>query len=56
MALTFYTSVAVQNVRKVWGLIPTFVEVTREKLVRGLFGPPPSYVGLSNADKSVTVN
>ena len=30
------------KVRKFWGLIPTFVEVTGEKLVAGaLFGPPP---------------
>ena len=36
MALKFYTSVAKSlklKVRKIWGLIPTFVEVTGEKLV-----------------------
>ena len=41
MALTFYTSVAKGlklKVRKSWGLIPTFAEVTGEKLVGGL--PP----------------
>ena len=45
--LKFYTSVAnglKLKVRKIWGLIPTFIEVTGEKLVgRGLFAPslPP---------------
>ena len=41
--LKFYTSVAKGlklKVRKFWGLIPTFVEVTGEKLVGG--GLPPS--------------
>ena len=43
--LIFYTSVAKGlklKVRKVWGLIPTFVEVTGEKLVggRNAFYPP----------------
>ena len=36
MALKFNTSMAKGlklNVRKFWGLIPTFVEVAREKLV-----------------------
>ena len=28
------------NVRKFWELIPMFAEVTEEKLVGGLFGPP----------------
>ena len=28
------------KVTKYWGLIPTFVEVTEEKLVGGLFWPP----------------
>ena len=31
-----------------WGLIPTFVEVTREKLVEGLFTPPPSILNRVN--------
>ena len=44
--LKFYTSVAKGLkliVRKFWGLIPTFVEVTEGKLVGrgGLFAPPP---------------
>ena len=40
MALKFYTGVAKEMkliVRKFWGLIPTFVEVTWEKLVREPF-------------------
>ena len=40
MAFTFYTNVAKGlelKVRKFWGLIRTFVEATREKLVGGLF-------------------
>ena len=42
--LKFYTSVAKGlklKVRKFWGLIPTFVEVTVEKVVWGPFQPPP---------------
>ena len=42
MALKFYTSVAKESklkVRKFFGLIPTFVEVTGEKLVGGVFYP-----------------
>ena len=27
--------------RQLWGVIPMFVEVTGEKLVGGLFSPPP---------------
>ena len=47
MALNFYTSVEKAlklKVRKFWGLIPTFAEVTGEKLVEGggeLFAPHP---------------
>ena len=44
IALKFYISVAnglKLKVRKFWGLIPTFVEVTEEKLVGGLFAPHP---------------
>ena len=40
MALKFYTSAAKGlklKVRKFRGLIPSFVEVTREKLVRAFF-------------------
>ena len=42
--LIFYTSVAKGlklKVRKLGSLTPTFVEVTGEKLVEGLFGTPP---------------
>ena len=42
--LKFHTSVVKGlklKVRKFWGLIPTIVEVTREKLVRGPFCPTP---------------
>ena len=54
VVLEFYTSVAKRlklKVRKFWGLIPTFVEVTGEKLVGwgkggwgviGVFLTPPS--------------
>ena len=41
--LKFYTGVAKGlklKVRKFWGLIPMFVEVTEEKLVGGFFAPP----------------
>ena len=44
MILKFYTSVSkglILTVRKFCGLIPTFVEVTGERLVGGLFAPPP---------------
>ena len=53
MTLKFYTSVAKGlkqlkrfkrfkglKVKKFLGLIPTFVEVTREKLVKGIFATP----------------
>ena len=43
MALKSYTSVVKGlklKVRKFWGLIPTFIEVTGEKLVGGLLAPP----------------
>ena len=42
MGFKFCISVAKelrQKVRKFWGLISTFVEVTREKVVGGLFAP-----------------
>ena len=48
MALKFYTSEAKGlklKVRMFWGLIPTIVEVTGEKLVGGLFAPT-SWIGL----------
>ena len=44
MILKFYTSLSkglILTVRKFRGLIPTFVEVTGERLVGGLFAPPP---------------
>ena len=45
MALKFYISVAEglkpKKVRNFLGLIPTFVEVTRGKLVRAFFAPSP---------------
>ena len=44
MSLKSYASVAKGlklKVRKFWELIPKFVEVTREKLVGGLFAPIP---------------
>ena len=40
--LKFYSSMARElklKVRKFWGLSPTFVKVTGEKLVGGLFAP-----------------
>ena len=43
MALKFYTSLTKGlklKVRKFWELIPTFVEVTGEKLVGGSFCTP----------------
>ena len=48
MNLKFYTSVAKGfklKVRKFYGLVPTFVEVTGEKLVgrEGLFALPPPH-------------
>ena len=44
MTLTFYTSVTKGlklKVRKIWGLNPTFVEVTGAKLTGGLFASHP---------------
>ena len=44
MNLKLYTSVAKRlkiKVRMFWSLISTFVEVTEEKLVGGLFATPP---------------
>ena len=39
------------KVRKFWGLIPTFVEVTKEKLVgRPFWTLPPSWIGLSRVN------
>ena len=44
MNLKFYTSVAKRlklKVWKFWALVPTFLEVTGEKLLGGSFAPPP---------------
>ena len=49
MALKFYASVTKGlklRGRKFWELIPTFVVVTGEKLVGGIFGSSPSSIGL----------
>ena len=51
MVLKFYSSVTKAlklKVRKFWGLILTFVEVSGEKQPRGsfCFPPPPSWIGL----------
>ena len=57
MVLKFYTSVEngfKLKVRKFWGLIPTFVEVTGEKLVGGPFctpAPPPQTLILNRVKK-----
>ena len=53
--LKFYTSVAKGlklKVRKFWGLIPTFVEVTGGKLVGGPFWPPHPEQGQSSLKQS----
>ena len=45
--LKFFSSMAKVlklKVRKIRGLIPTFVEVTGKKLVGGLFASPPSHI------------
>ena len=50
MTLKSYASVAKglkQKVRKCWELIPTFAEVTGEKLVGGLFALPPIQNGVN---------
>ena len=52
MALKPYASVAKRlkiKVRKCWGLIPMFEEVTVEKLLSGVFLPslPPFGIGLT---------
>ena len=42
MALTSYATVAKElklNVRKCWGFVPTFVDVTGEKIVGGFLAP-----------------
>ena len=55
MALKFFAIVAKGlklKVRKFWGLIPTFVEVTKEKLVGGLFETPPLLPILSRVNST----
>ena len=39
--------------RKSWGLIPSFVELTGEKLVGGFFAPSPPLIGLKDKNKVV---
>ena len=51
MNLKLYTSVAKGlklKVKKFLGLVRTFIEVTREKLVGGLFAPPPPTLTILN--------
>ena len=56
--LKIYISVAKGlklRVRKFWGLIATFVEVTEEKLIGGAFPPlPPSWIELSKYQRPRT--
>ena len=59
MNFKFYTSVAKGlklEVRKFWGRIPTFVEVTREKLVGGPFVPPLPILNRAKTKNQKTVN
>ena len=42
------------KVRKFWGLYPTFVEVTGEKLVRGAFLIPAILIRVKRVFKLVT--
>ena len=56
--LKFSTSVVKRlklKVRKFRGPNPTFVEVTREKLVEGAFLPPQSWIGLINENTIINV-
>ena len=43
------------KVRKFWGPNLTFVEVTREKLIGGLFCPPSSWIGLKQKLENQTL-
>ena len=55
--LELYTSVVKGSklkVRKFWGLLPTFVEFAREKLVGGAF--PPSWIVLKNSREGSSPN
>ena len=54
MVLRFYTSAAKRfklKFRKFWGLISTFVEVTEEKILGGLFDP--SWIGLMTTNWTI---
>ena len=56
MNLIFYTSLAKGlklTVRKFWGLNPTFVEVTGEKLVGGPFYPLPPILNTVNRTENI---
>ena len=60
MASKFYTSLTKGlklKVREFWGLIPTFVEVTREGLVGqvGFCSPPPLHTHVSMKASFTTV-
>ena len=56
MASKFYASVATKlKVRKFWGLIPTTVEVAREKLQRVCFSLLLPIMNRVNGDNETTV-
>ena len=58
LTLTYYTSVAKKlklQVKKFWWLIPTFVEVTGEKLLGG-GDPHPLQISHSDYEKKDTQN
>ena len=58
MALNIYTSVGKGlklKVRKFWELIHAFVEVTGEKLVEGVFAPPPRAPSILNRVKPTSL-
>ena len=53
MTLKFYSSMAKWlklKVTKVWGLIPTFIEVTGEKQVGGFLPPSPPFYKIKYCD------
>ena len=59
VSIKFYTSLSKGlklKVREIWGLIPTFVEVTGEKLVGRPFCLLPSWMGLNTGFKSTDVH
>ena len=59
MNLKFYTIVVKGlklKVRNFYGLVPTFVEVTGEKLVGGAFlSPPPFWIGLGIVERECAI-